>query len=101
MAPDTLLIGVETRTSAPVRVLRDPRSFCSVNTRGLYPIGEGAGYAGGIMTAAVDGVAAAEAIVQSELAAFHGNVLPEPNSLAEQESLEEGRRQAKYVVREW
>ena len=55
---------METRTSAPVRIPRDRVTRESDSTRGLYPVGEGAGYAGGIMTAAVDGVAAAEAVVQ-------------------------------------
>ena len=58
---DALLTGVETRTSSPVRVTRN-QSFQSVNTRGLYPAGEGAGYAGGILSAAVDGIRAAEAV---------------------------------------
>lgn len=58
---DALLTGVETRTSSPVRVTRDDH-FQSLNTRGLYPAGEGAGYAGGILSAAVDGIRAAEAV---------------------------------------
>ncbi len=58
---DALLTGVETRTSSPVRVTRDEQ-FQSLNTRGLYPAGEGAGYAGGILSAAVDGIRAAEAL---------------------------------------
>ena len=58
---DALMTGVETRTSSPVRVTRDER-FESVNTRGLYPGGEGAGYAGGILSAAVDGIRLAEAV---------------------------------------
>jgi hypothetical protein len=58
---DALLTGVETRTSSPVRITRD-NAFQSVNTRGLYPAGEGAGYAGGILSAAVDGIRAAEAL---------------------------------------
>jgi len=58
---DALLTGVETRTSSPVRVSRDER-FQSLNTRGLYPAGEGAGYAGGILSAAVDGIRAAEVV---------------------------------------
>lgn len=57
------LIGVETRTSCPVRVTRDPESYQSITHSGLYPAGEGAGYAGGITSAAVDGVRIAEAIV--------------------------------------
>jgi hypothetical protein len=58
---DALLTGVETRTSSPVRITRDER-FESLNTRGLYPGGEGAGYAGGILSAAVDGIRIAEAV---------------------------------------
>jgi hypothetical protein len=57
-----VMTGVETRTSAPVRIERDA-SFCSVNTPGIYPCGEGAGYAGGIMSAAVDGLKVAESII--------------------------------------
>ncbi len=57
-----VLIGVETRTSAPVRILRDPESYQSVNLAGLYPVGEGAGYAGGIMSSASDGLRAAERV---------------------------------------
>ncbi|MDF2873572.1 MAG: hypothetical protein K0R22_255, partial [Sporomusa sp.] len=53
-----VLTGVETRTSAPVRLVRSS-DFVSINTAGLYPIGEGAGYAGGIMSAALDGMNAA------------------------------------------
>lgn len=59
--PDAVMTGVETRTSSPIRIRRGP-DFCSVNTRGLYPAGEGAGYAGGILSAAVDGIRVAEAI---------------------------------------
>ena len=58
--PDALMVGVETRSSSPVRLLRD-RSLQS-NLRGLYPCGEGAGYAGGIVSAAVDGIRVAEAV---------------------------------------
>lgn len=57
------LYGVESRTSCPVRVTRDSKSLQSVSHKGLYPCGEGAGYAGGITSAACDGVAVAEAIV--------------------------------------
>lgn len=56
------LIGVETRTSAPLRIVRDPQGQ-SVSHPGLYPCGEGAGYAGGIMSAALDGIRIAEAII--------------------------------------
>ena len=58
---DALLTGVETRTSSPVRVTRG-EDFQSINTRGLYPAGEGAGYAGGIFSAAIDGIKVAEAL---------------------------------------
>lgn len=61
---DALLVGVETRTSAPVRVPRDPITLESVEVRGLYPAGEGAGYAGGIVSAALDGQRVARAILQ-------------------------------------
>jgi uncharacterized FAD-dependent dehydrogenase len=61
---DALLTGVETRTSAPLRIPRGP-DFQSLNTRGLFPAGEGAGYAGGILSAAVDGIRAAEAVALS------------------------------------
>ncbi|MCS5692691.1 FAD-dependent oxidoreductase [Cyanobium sp. FGCU-6] len=57
-----LLTGVETRTSSPVRIPRDPATRQSRNTRGLYPAGEGAGYAGGILSAAIDGIQVAEAL---------------------------------------
>ncbi|MFI3135911.1 MAG: hypothetical protein QX197_03950 [Methylococcaceae bacterium] len=60
--PDAVLTGVETRTSAPIRITRDSLSFQSINTQGLYPAGEGAGYAGGIISAAVDGMRVAEAV---------------------------------------
>jgi uncharacterized FAD-dependent dehydrogenase len=59
--PDAVLTAVETRTSSPVCIRRDG-SFQSINTRGLYPGGEGAGYAGGILSAAVDGIKLAEAV---------------------------------------
>ncbi|MDP1734849.1 MAG: NAD(P)/FAD-dependent oxidoreductase [Sulfuritalea sp.] len=58
---DALLTGVETRTSSPLRITRD-ESFQSLNTRGLFPAGEGAGYAGGILSAAIDGIKVAEAV---------------------------------------
>lgn len=59
-APDGRMVGVETRSSSPVRLLRD--GSLQSNLRGLYPCGEGAGYAGGIISAAVDGVRVAEAV---------------------------------------
>jgi uncharacterized FAD-dependent dehydrogenase len=58
--PDAILTGVETRTSSPVRILRDEKMQSSVS--GLFPCGEGCGYAGGIMSAAMDGIKVAEAI---------------------------------------
>lgn len=58
---DAIMTGVETRTSSPIRIKRD-ESFQSLNTKGLYPAGEGAGYAGGILSAAVDGIRIAEAL---------------------------------------
>jgi uncharacterized FAD-dependent dehydrogenase len=58
---DAVLTGVETRTSSPLRVTRG-RDYQSLNVRGLYPAGEGAGYAGGIMSAGVDGIEVAEAL---------------------------------------
>jgi uncharacterized FAD-dependent dehydrogenase len=66
--PQGVLVGVETRTSAPVRVLRDPASYQSVNVAGLYPMGEGAGYAGGIMSSASDGLRAVERIAPARAA---------------------------------
>jgi uncharacterized protein len=59
---DAVLVGVESRTSSPVRVPRDPESLQSPDMRGLYPTGEGAGYAGGIVSAALDGMRVARAI---------------------------------------
>jgi uncharacterized FAD-dependent dehydrogenase len=61
---DAVLTGVETRTSSPVRVRRGD-DYQSLNTRGLYPAGEGAGYAGGILSAAVDGIRVAEAVAKA------------------------------------
>ena len=61
---EATLIGTETRTSAPVRILRGD-DLQSVSLTGLYPAGEGAGYAGGIMSAALDGVRVADAIALS------------------------------------
>jgi len=60
---DGLLTGVETRTSSPIRIKRDDISLQSINTKGLYPCGEGAGYAGGILSAGVDGIRVAEAVM--------------------------------------
>mgnify|MGYP003893787649 CR=1 FL=1 len=60
---DALLSGVESRSSSPVRILRDRETMQSTNIEGLYPTGEGAGYAGGIVSAAVDGIKVAEKIL--------------------------------------
>ena len=62
-APDAVLTAPETRSSSPVRILRDERRQSQI--RGLYPCGEGAGYAGGITSAAVDGMKCAEAVIES------------------------------------
>ena len=63
--PDGILTGVETRTSSPIRIKRDDDTLQSINTKGLYPCGEGAGYAGGILSAGVDGIKVAEAVALS------------------------------------
>lgn len=63
--PEALMIGCETRTSSPVRVSRDPVSLAHVTVAGLYPCGEGAGYAGGIVSAAIDGMRCAAALASA------------------------------------
>jgi uncharacterized FAD-dependent dehydrogenase len=63
---DAVLTGVETRTSSPLRITRN-RQYESLNVRGIYPAGEGAGYAGGIMSAGVDGIEVAEAVARAML----------------------------------
>ena len=68
---DAVLTGVETRTSSPIRIKRND-SFQSINTLGLYPAGEGAGYAGGILSAAVDGIKVAEALALNVMAELPG-----------------------------
>ncbi|WP_394171358.1 NAD(P)/FAD-dependent oxidoreductase [Saccharospirillum alexandrii] len=65
---DAILTGIETRTSSPIRIKRDNATLQSINTRGLYPAGEGAGYAGGILSAGVDGIKVAEALALAMLA---------------------------------
>ena len=62
---DGILTGVETRTSSPIRIKRNEDNLQSINTKGLYPTGEGAGYAGGILSAGVDGIRVAEAVALS------------------------------------
>ena len=69
---DAVLTGIETRTSSPVRITRDKETMQSLNTRGLYPAGEGAGYAGGILSAGVDGIRVAEALVDAMLTDLKG-----------------------------
>jgi uncharacterized protein len=69
---DAILTGIETRTSSPVRITRDQQTLQSLNVRGLYPAGEGAGYAGGILSAGVDGIKVAEAVALSILAQAPG-----------------------------
>jgi len=64
---DAVLTGVETRTSSPICIKRDKISFNSISTKGLYPAGEGAGYAGGILSAGVDGIKVAEALAMDLL----------------------------------
>ena len=59
---EAAMIGVETRTSAPVRILRDNETLQHVTINGLFPCGEGAGYAGGIVSAGIDGERCAEAV---------------------------------------
>ena len=67
---EALLTAVETRTSSPICIKRD-KNFESINTRGLYPAGEGAGYAGGILSAGIDGIKVAEAIALAMLVQPH------------------------------
>lgn len=65
--PDACLTAIEARSSSPVRIIRDRTTFVSKNTKGLYPTGEGAGYAGGIMSAASDGLRVAKRIVEQAI----------------------------------
>jgi hypothetical protein len=61
---EAVVLGVESRTSSPVRIPRDPEKLEHITISGLYPCGEGSGYAGGIISSAVDGMRAAEAIAK-------------------------------------
>jgi hypothetical protein len=61
---EAVVLGVESRTSSPVRIIRDPEKLNHIHIAGLYPCGEGSGYAGGIVSSAVDGMRAAEAIAE-------------------------------------
>ncbi|MDE6310199.1 MAG: FAD-dependent monooxygenase [Muribaculaceae bacterium] len=65
LSPEAILVGDETRTSAPVRIPRMPDTLQHIGVKGLYPCGEGAGYAGGIVSAAVDGIRCAQALAGS------------------------------------
>lgn len=65
MTPEAIMIGLESRTSSPVRMLRDPESMASPMLSNLYPAGEGAGYAGGIVSAAIDGMRCAKSLAES------------------------------------
>ena len=63
---DAVLTGVETRSSSPIRIMRN-NNLQSISVAGLYPCGEGAGYAGGIISAAVDGIKCAEKIIENSI----------------------------------
>ncbi len=60
--PEAVLTAIETRSSAPLRIIRDANY--QSNVKGIYPCGEGAGYAGGIVSSAIDGLSVAEAIIK-------------------------------------
>nr|MDA3931242.1 hypothetical protein [Mycoplasmatota bacterium] len=62
---DALLTGVESRSSSPVRITRDNDTLQSISTKSLFPTGEGAGYAGGIVSAAIDGIKVANKILET------------------------------------
>ena len=62
---EALVLGVESRTSSPVRIPRDENSLCHIALEGLYPCGEGAGYAGGIVSSALDGINVATAVAHA------------------------------------
>lgn len=63
---DAILTGVETRSSSPIRILRDKETLESITLKGMYPSGEGAGYAGGIISSAIDGLKCAEKIIEKD-----------------------------------
>jgi uncharacterized FAD-dependent dehydrogenase len=65
LTQEAIVVGVESRTSSPVRIPRDPETLQHVEIQGLYPCGEGAGYAGGILSSALDGENSAVALAQS------------------------------------
>ena len=65
--PDSVLTAVEARSSSPVRIVRDPETLQSTGVKGIFPCGEGAGYAGGIMSSAIDGIKCANKLAFSLL----------------------------------
>ncbi len=71
LTSEATMIGTETRTSSPVRITRDPETLSSISVEDLYPCGEGAGYAGGIVSAAVDGMRCAEMAAQRIFSKLH------------------------------
>jgi len=73
---DAVLTGVETRTSSPIRIARDADTLQCPGIAGLYPAGEGAGYAGGILSAGVDGIKVAEAVARAIAAAHEAQRVP-------------------------
>ncbi|KAF7806548.1 isoform B [Senna tora] len=73
ISKEALLHGVETRTSSPIQIPRSADTYESTSLKGLYPVGEGAGYAGGIISAAVDGMYAGFAVAKN-LSLFHGDI---------------------------
>jgi uncharacterized FAD-dependent dehydrogenase len=73
LCEDALLHAVETRTSSPLRVARDPESLQAIGKKGLFPSGEGAGFAGGIVSAAVDGHIVGDAVLDFLYEQNHGN----------------------------
>lgn len=77
---EAVLIGLESRTSSPVRIVRDPGTLQSLSTPGLYPAGEGAGYAGGIVSAAVDGIRCAQAAANNINQPDSANLKCQPES---------------------
>ena len=64
LTEEAQILAAETRTSSPIRIPRDNESLMHINTKGLFPAGEGAGYAGGIVSSAIDGQRSAEAVAK-------------------------------------
>jgi uncharacterized FAD-dependent dehydrogenase len=83
LCEDALLHAVETRTSSPVRICRDPETMQAIGKHGLYPSGEGAGFAGGIVSAAVDGLVVAESVMDDLTAS-----ISDPNKSANKKKRE-------------